>query len=241
MTAPRTLSSSATRVAMRPPIDLPPMNSRGPPPSSATASRQVLSSSGSRSGAPRLPPVRRAAMYGNSKRTTRMPRSPSSRATVVMNGVSMAPPAPWANTYTCSAASGPSVRNIGRSLQSTDAPAQLIYRSPSRRHRRGRCEDDGTADHPPPDGDVPADSVERRQREGDLPRFRDRHALLPRRTLRRDGVRLRRERGIPEGSVSERRDAGDGDEEVQIVHAEPRRRGVEYGFLRVSATPRERF
>src|SRR3954468_19523207 len=33
-----------------------------------------------------------------------------------MNGVSMAPPAPWANTYTCSAASGPSVRNIAAQL-----------------------------------------------------------------------------------------------------------------------------
>src|SRR5262245_21531437 len=97
-------------LAIRPPRDLPPTATRGPPPKRSTIPVQRSRRTGSRSGAPRLPSARRFAMYGNSKRTTRMPRVASPSATRFLKPESMGPPAPCAKRNTASVDSGPSRR-----------------------------------------------------------------------------------------------------------------------------------
>src|SRR5260370_27730033 len=119
-------------LAMRPPIDLPPITSRPPPPSREAISRHASSSTASRSGAPRRPPSRRARMYGNSKRTTRMLVFASPSAIVFMNGESIMAPAPCARTTIAVAFFGPS---ISRSPSFIFAPSVEIRSLPARLHR----------------------------------------------------------------------------------------------------------
>src|SRR5947209_2173421 len=94
-------------VAILPPIDFPPMMSFSDAPSSRTTARQVSRRTFCGSGR-RF----RAAIYGNSNRTTRMPAAPMLRAIVCMNGETIGPPAPCANTYVFGASCGPSMRNL---------------------------------------------------------------------------------------------------------------------------------
>src|SRR5690242_10874745 len=98
------MPSAAAIEAMRPPIDLPPANTRRRPARetpSANASRQASISTGGRSGARRP-----ACMYGNSNRRVATPRRPISSAKPSMNGARMPEPAPWASTSTVSAPAG---------------------------------------------------------------------------------------------------------------------------------------
>ena len=107
-TTPATPASSATMLAMRPPIDFPPMTSPSAPRSSMT-SRQASSSTRDGFGPGRFPVVRRAAMWGNSNRTVRTPSPASRPATRSIQGWSMGAPAPCAST-SVGASPGPSIR-----------------------------------------------------------------------------------------------------------------------------------
>jgi len=96
-------------LAIRPPIDFPPIAMR-PAPASAIASFHAARRTGVRSGAGRPPDSRRARMYGNSKRRTRMPSPASAFAIDSMKGESMGAPAPWAKTNVTFGRFGPSAR-----------------------------------------------------------------------------------------------------------------------------------
>src|SRR4051812_14313346 len=63
-------------------------------------------------------------MYGNSKRTTRMPRSPSPLAKKSMKGESMPAPAPWASAMVFDALVGPSNRRSGSAGKGTPPPGE---------------------------------------------------------------------------------------------------------------------
>jgi len=100
-------------LAMRPPMDLPPMTSRWPGASREETDAIMASYSGmsfsALGGGFFVPPSRRAAIYANSNRVTPMPRSESNAVIASMNGEVIPAPAPCARIRCGAGASGPDV------------------------------------------------------------------------------------------------------------------------------------
>src|SRR5712691_1612292 len=176
-------------LAIRPPIDFPPITKLSGEPSSLTTSRKqsrrMFCGSGRR---------RPAAIYGNSKRTTRIPAAAMPRATVFMKPDTIGPPAPCAKTYVFAASTGPSMRNLVMVRTTITDHAQPPERRPAflRLHTFGcssattDCPRNGAAS----DGHVSRVPLRRRPAAGGIQSRGDGNALLLRGTHRRDSVLL---------------------------------------------------
>src|SRR5437016_3352649 len=87
-------------------------------------------------------------MYGNSKRTTRMPRSDNPRATLAMNGVRIGPPAPWAKAKVEVLSGGPSINSSIRGrIQFPNAASTIVHRRADAASLRRRLTEAGSEAH----------------------------------------------------------------------------------------------